>query len=244
MTPANPHQKIELRVHETTDEKPDYKIQMRHVYAIAREEGVRVMDVMVVQNPADRAWLGTADANGERSAVWVQLPAGAKDIEMEGGFHACCARVEDGKITSTAALVPGQTQFRVAYLLEPKDGKLEMAIHTPAPVGGMMLMVPEDQTGQITVTGLQRGQSFRARGDGMLMRSYTGRGLMPGQVVNLAVAELPQAAAEEGFWSGPKVIGIVGGVIVLLLCIVFLAARPARKAGGDERESPKEETAT
>ena len=193
MTPAEPTQKIEVSVYETTDQRPELKVQMRHVVAKATDEGLRVMDYLIVNNPGDRTWTGTVGADGKPAAMWVPLPAGVKDIEMDGAFHSCCAVLKDGKLVSTAPLMPGQSQFRIAYLVPGEGGKVSMTIEAPAPVGGMMLMVPEDQAGFANVEGLEKGQAFPANG-GTTMRAFMGRDIMPGQKVTLTMTGLPVLA--------------------------------------------------
>ncbi len=237
MTPATPSQKIEVPVYETTDKRPDLKIQMRHVVAKATGEGLRVMDYLIVNNPADRTWTGTVGPDGKPATMWVTLPAGATDIEMDGAFHSCCASVKDGKLVSTAPLVPGQSQFRVAYLVPGKGGKASMTIDAPAPVGGMMLMVPEDQAGFAKVDGLEKGDAFPINGNGTTMRAFMGRDIMPGQKIVLTMTGLPQAAEAVSFWSTPKIVGIVGGGVLLVLCVIFLVVKPGRKSGQAEAQA-------
>ena len=210
---------------------------MRHVVAKATDAGLLVMDFLIVNNPADRTWTGTVGPDGKPATMWVALPVGAKDIEMDGAFHECCARQEDGKLVSTAPLVPGQSQFRVAYLVPGEGGKASMTIEAPAPVGGMMLMVPEDQAGFANIEGLEKGQAFPADGNGAMMRAFMGRDIMPGQKITLTMTGLPEAVAPEGFWSTPKIVGIVGGAVLLVICVIFLVAKPGRKSGQAEAQA-------
>jgi hypothetical protein len=234
ITPDQPTQKIDVDVYETTDKRPDLKVKMRHVVAKATDEGLRVMDVLIVSNPADRTWTGAVGPDGKPAAMSVALPAGVKDIEMDGAFHSCCAVLKDGKLVSSAPLLPGQSEFRIAYLVPGKGGKASMTIETPAPVEGMILMVPEDQAGFANVEGLEKGEAYYAKGNGTTMRTFMGQDVMPGRKITLTMTGLPEAAQADGFWSTPKIAGIVGGGVLLVICIVFLIAKPGRKPGQAE----------
>jgi hypothetical protein len=236
MTPTTPSQKITVTVYEATDQRPDLKIQMRYVRADATAGGLHIADMMIVNNPTDRAWLGTAGPDGKRSAMWVALPAGVKDIEMDGEFHSCCARVEGGKVVSSAPLVPGQSQFGLAYLVPGDGGRAVATIDAPLPVRGMTVMVPEPQVDSIRVEGLEKSKTFPAKED-VVLRSFKGEGILPGQKIVLTMTGLPEAAAGESFWSTQKIVGIVGGALILVLCIIFLVARPRRKSGQAEAQA-------
>lgn len=237
MTPASPSQKIEVTIYETTDQRPELMIQMRYVRADATPEGLHIADMMIVNNPTDRAWLGSAGPDGKRSAMWVALPAGAKDIAMDGDFHECCARVEDGKVVSSAPLVPGQSQFSLEYMVPGDGGLASVTIDAPAPVRGMTVMVPEDQVGNIRVEGLEKSKTFPPKGMGVALRSFKGEGIVPGRKIVLTMTGLPLAAEGETFWTTQKIVGIVAGALILVLCIIFLAARPRRKSGQAEAQA-------
>jgi hypothetical protein len=236
MMPTKPSQKIEVTIYEATDKRPELNILMRYVHAFATAEGLHIADMLIVNNPADRAWLGSAGPDGTRSAMWVALPAGAKDIAMDGDFHECCARQEDGKVVSNAPLVPGQSQFRLEYIVPCGGGRASATIDAPAPVRGMTVMVPEEQVGIIQVEGLEKSKTFPSK-EGVVLRSFKGEGIMPGQKITLTMTGLPEAAEAEGFWSTPKVVGIVGGAVLLVICVIFLIAKPGRKSGQAEAQA-------
>jgi len=240
MTPDQPTQKIEVRVYETTNKRPDIKIPMRHVVAIARPEGLRVMDMMIVNNPAERSWTGAVGPDGKTAAVSVGLPAGARDIEMDGAFEPCCASVINGRLVSSAPLVPGQSQYRVAYLVPGAAGLANIDIDVPLATGMMIVLVPEDQSGNVKVEGLAKGDASPANGNGMMMRAFTGRDVAPGQKISLTITGMPEAAsAESAPWSTPQIVGIFGGGLILVLCAAFLLAKPGRKPAQAEAKASR-----
>ena len=89
----------------------------------------------------------------------------------------------------------------------------------------------------VLVEGLEKGQAFPADGNGTMMRAFMGRDIMPGQKITLTMTGLPEAVAPEGFWSTPKIVGIVGGAVLLVICVIFLVAKPGRKSGQAEAQA-------
>ena len=238
MTPTQSTQKINVTVYETTDKRPELAIKMRHIRAIATPEGLRVEDILVVNNPADRTWTGSPGADGKPRTMWVGLPAGATDLKMEGGFHSCCARVIDGKLVSSSPLAPGLLQCRVMYLLPGADSQARMEIDVPVPVGTMILMVPQSQAHNATIEGLERGGIFP--GDGKPMQSFVGRGIAPGQKVVLTMTGMPQAVetAPEGEWSTPQILGIVGVALLVVMFVLILAFKAGQRAAQASAGTP------
>ncbi|HVT88463.1 MAG TPA: hypothetical protein VHD56_06390, partial [Tepidisphaeraceae bacterium] len=54
----NPSAQIQVPVYETTNQAPEWQIRMRHVMVSHAEGLVRVMEMLAIDNPTDRAWLG------------------------------------------------------------------------------------------------------------------------------------------------------------------------------------------
>ena len=142
----------------------------------------------------------------------------------------------DGKLVSSSPLLPGQSQFRVMYLLGGADGKARVEIDAPAPVGGMILIVPRQQAENATVEGLEKGEVFP--GNGMPMQSFVGKGIAPGQKIVLTMTDMPQPVEAEGKWSTPQIMGIAGIAVLLILFVVILALKPGRKAAQASAETP------
>jgi hypothetical protein len=99
-----PQQRIDVTVYEATEQVPAWHVHMRHLMVQPVAGGVEVMDMLVVQNPADRAWVAAApgpDGKGKGQTFDLALPAGAKDVKLSGGFHDCCVKFEHGRIINT-----------------------------------------------------------------------------------------------------------------------------------------------
>jgi hypothetical protein len=144
MDASRAEQQIQVPVFETTESAPAWTVKMQHVMLEPTVEGVRVADMLAVENPTDRAWVGKAAADGKRRTLAFALPAGAKDVSFGGALHDCCTVVEDGKVFDSMALVPGVSQYRIGYTLPVNAGKADVAFTTVAPVKHLMVFVPDD----------------------------------------------------------------------------------------------------
>ena len=144
MDGSRAEQQIQVPVFETTESAPAWTVKMQHVMLEPTVEGVRVMDMLAVENPTDRAWVGQAGADGKRRTLAFALPAGAKDVSFGGALHDCCTVVADGKVFDSMALVPGVSQYRISYTLPVNNGNADVALTTVAPVKHLMVFVPDD----------------------------------------------------------------------------------------------------
>lgn len=210
----HPNQTIEVKVYETAEQAPAWSVRMRHVSAYPQPQGVRVVEMLAVDNPTDRAWIGLAGADGKRATVVLPIPGGAKDVQLGGGLHSCCVKVEDGRLTSTIALNPGLTKMQVAYTLEAKNGAVNVAVTAPAAVGHMMLFVPDDGT-QANPSGLEvAGVHDMGRGK---MRAFKAANLAAGQQTGVTLTNLPAEANTAAAKSSdaPKIIAAIGGALIL-----------------------------
>jgi hypothetical protein len=145
MDASRAEQQIQVPVFETTESAPAWTVKMQHVMLEPTVDGVRVTDMLAVENPTDRAWVGkAAGADGKRRTLTFALPAGAKDISFGGALHDCCTVVEDGKVFDSMAVVPGVSQYRIGYTLPVNNGEADVAFTTVAPVKHLMVFVPDD----------------------------------------------------------------------------------------------------
>jgi hypothetical protein len=247
MGPSNLDQLIRLKVYETTEAAPAWRISMRHVMTARVQGYLHVTEVWAINNPQDRSYIGVLDEapaesdaaepdgmhNQGRTTLILPLPAGAKQVQPGQGFHGCCVKVEEGRLVNTMPLLPGATEFRVDYLLPIEDGAFNLLLATPAPTGQMVIFLPDDGT-QVTVRGLETGDPFEA-GE-QRFRMYTAKQIEPGTdtglVIQLSEAELQSAAAAA---AGPTsqagtiklIAGVGAGLLVLAGAVVLL--RPAKK---------------
>jgi len=246
-------------VYETTDIQPAWTVAMRHLIVRPMDGQLFITEVWAVNNPTDKQYIGAApEASAEDAAVSEQiaasqadeahdsgrvtlvlpLPVNASHVQPGTGFHACCVKVEAGKIISTMPMDPGTTQMRVSYLIAPADGVFNLALAAPAPTGQLMVFLPDDET-QVAARGLSAGDTFKA-GD-KSFRMFTGKQIEAGADVGLTIqamqvpaesaAVTPTVGAAPGNADSSGQIKLVAGIGVGLLVVaaVFVLLMPAKK---------------
>jgi hypothetical protein len=236
---------LSVPVFESTETRPDWNVQMRHLIVQPADDGVHVMEVIAISNPSDRAWLGEKPgADGKRTVFTVPLPANATKVQLAGGFHECCAKIENGRITNTMALVPGVTQYQFAYVVPATNGTADITASFAVPVKSMMVLVPEGVSA--SAVGLE-GPKTVNMGNGNT-QYFKGADLAANKEVKLTVkasgtrtggsTTRTGAAARDDFDTAAavKAIGGVGLVLVFLLGGAFMfmksprQVRPSRQA--------------
>jgi hypothetical protein len=239
---VHPQQRINVAVYETTEQTPEWRVQMRHLMVQPVAGGVEVMDMMVVENPADRAWVGAAGDDGKRRTFEVAVPKGAKDLKLGGGYHDCCVTVEDGRIINTMAVIPGVTQYQMQYTLPvDKDGKAVVLTVAPAPVQHMMAFVSDDGS-TVVPAGIESAGSRKTEKGGAV-RMYQGKDMPAGKEASLTVSNIQAAsatgastetvagaAAEPITMKLPQVIAAAGTLLLVLFAVAFMLVRPGKSA--------------
>jgi hypothetical protein len=232
MDPTMPNAELQVPIYEVTEQQPKWTIKMRHVMVEPTEGGLQVMEMIAIENPSDRAWIGEPTPDGKHATFTLDLPAGAEQIQLVGGLHDCCTKIEGTKLTNTMALVPGQTQFRVVYGLPATDGKAEITIASPAPTSHLMVMLPDDST-TVTTTGLESGGSVDM-GKGKT-RFYKATSVAAGTELKLSVsnitAPVPKKLSSVGSGStqAAQLVAGAGALVIVLFGAAFLFLKGAPK---------------
>jgi hypothetical protein len=148
MSAAESAQSVEMTVFEATDVEPAWTIKMRHVILANSPAGVTVTDMIAVNNPTDRAWIGAKVSGGGKPVTLnLPLPAGATNVQFGSGFHECCTKVVEGRVVYSMALTPGDTQFQLSYTIAAdRNGAARVDLTAPAATGQLMVFVAEDGT--------------------------------------------------------------------------------------------------
>ena len=200
MDDTHAEQQVQVPVFESTETVPAWTVKMQHVMLEPTVEGVRVMEMLAVENPTDRAWVGTPPgADGKRRTITFAIPAGAKDVNFGGALHECCTSVEDGKVHDSMALVPGVSQYRIGYTIPVDKGNAELTFKTIAPVGHLMVFIPDDGS---TVKAEGIGNSGVADMGGGKTRFYRATELAAGAAVKLSISGISARASATAAATG------------------------------------------
>lgn len=243
MSPKRPDQVIQFTAYESTDAEPDWHVSVRHVTVQPARTGVKVTEMLVVQNPSDRAWRGAAVpvsapkaeqavvvSDTERVTLVLALPPRAMHLQLGQGFGAGRVKLEDGRLISSLPIVPGATRYLFAYMLPAHEGTVQLTLTAPAPVRHTMVMLPEGQL-DVTVDGLELLP--RREGAEKPMRVYQTAQMAENATATLtirsaqeptAAADYPAAAPTAG--GGEPIVARwvagVGGSLLLLGAVVVL----------------------
>jgi hypothetical protein len=192
-----PEQEMELVVYEATDQEPAWEIRMRHVIIEPAPSGLGVTEMLSVFNPADRSWTGKAGAAKKAVTLAIVLPAGATEVKA-GTAPNDVGTFEEGRVSYSAAMAPGATEFQIHYVLPAKNDAAEVTLVAPAATASLFVFLPDDGT-TVTTTELKKvetkpGMKLRANS-----RFYTAAPQKAGRRISFTVAGLsaakPSAAA-------------------------------------------------
>ena len=232
MNSEHPTQEIVVKVFETSDKDPQLQVAMWHLIVKPAEKGgMDVVEMLVISNMADSAYLGTPDAEGRRISVALSLPKGVKKVDQMGGaLHDCCTSVVDGRLLSKAPLAPGMSQLKFHYIAPTPKGKAEVKLVAPAAAKQLMVFVPQDSGGFSSDT-LKIGQVRNVHD--RPMQAYTLFDISAGQEISFTLSGMssPVPKASMLVSTLPKILAALGGVILVILCIVVLLIRRPETEG-------------
>lgn len=148
MDAAKPGANLDIVVYEVSEAAPSWKVALRHMVIEPSASGFAVSETLVVENPADRTWMGApADQHNRRATIAIPLPIGAERPELVQGFHGwCCSEHSDRSLIVQMPLMPGKTTFKFAYLAPVVEGVLDLRVTSPAEVVRLAIFVPDDNS--------------------------------------------------------------------------------------------------
>ncbi len=236
MDAAHSHQTITVKVYEVAEQTPDWQIAMRHIMLRPSADVLGVEEMVVVRNPTDRSWLSPLNEHGFRASLVLDLPADASDISLGGALHMHWAKIVAGRLYHTRPLVPGVSHLSLNYKIPVTNGQARVQVIAPVSIKRLMVFLPDDGT-HFQAEGLQM-TSYPDAGQ-KNMRAYMAPSELPaGQQTVLIVSNLPaadQGAADYVDRSAtlPQILAIIGGAVVLILCVVVLVIKPSKKRKAD-----------
>lgn len=233
MDVTNRQQTIEVTCYEVTEEKPDWRMVMRHVMVGRAEGGLMVAEIVVINNPGQRTWLGEKDPSGQVATCVLPVPTAATNVTLGKGFYNWSTTTyEPGRLVSKLPLMPGSTELQFRYNIPAEDGSAAIDIASDNNIDQMMIVVPAELESE-TVEGIKLGgtDSFGQQE----VRYYRTSNVQPGDSVHLVLSGLGAAsgaAAASTAASGTMntmriVVAVAAAVLVILAIVVLLKRRPA-----------------
>lgn len=242
---------IDLTVYEATDQEPAWKFKQRTL-AIAPLPGeLDIVETVDVENPEHRTWMGAPpDGAGRRATVRIPIVKGAREIELDAGFHGwCCSAVQDDVLVVQMPLMPGAKSFRFGYRVSVDADPMEVRATCTRPCDVLTVLVPMEGVNAKAIA-LMNGEP-RLVG-GMRVRTFEGFGVQAGTSAGVLLSALeapkpPPVAAmpaarphvRRSWWesaSAPVVIAVGVGVVIVGGAILLYLKPPAGKPG--RRKAP------
>jgi hypothetical protein len=188
MNADNPTQDISVKVFETTDKNPKWSVAMWHLVLLPAEKGgMKVTELLVVNNPADSAYLGAPNADGRQTAIALAMAKGAKGITMSGALEDWSTSVIGDSLVSKAPIIPGLSQFHLNYIVPRPDGTAEVNLVAPAAAKQLMVFVPKGSKGLKSDT-LKAGELVNI--SKRSMQVYAVSNVSEGQKISFSVGAL------------------------------------------------------
>ncbi len=234
----HPRQDIEVVCFASTDVPPAWKISMRHLMAVPEAGGLRVTEMMVVENPGQRTWIGRKEGGPKLVTTSFPLPADAKDVQLGRGFHKwCCSTLINGSLVNHLPLMPEASEMTYSYLMPAKNGVVALDLTAPATVESTMVVLPSMLHAE-TLTGLSFGGE-QSMGEGTV-GVYMAAAMNAGQKATMSIGGVPEMAPGSAMpaATGPsaqpatpkaaqtqspagadmaKLIAGIGGVLILVI---------------------------
>jgi hypothetical protein len=220
MHASPPDQRVTVVVYEPSEKAPQWIIKARHLFVKRIDEGFYVKDMMVVESPTDRAWVGRADAKGLRTTLELQLAKNTGRVDFYAGFDRLGTELIEGKLVNRTPLLPGTSQYQFGYIVPITDGQAVINVYNPADTGQLVVIMPDDGS-KATVTGLSEGEA--AEMGPQKVRIFSAQDVKAGQGIGVTLSGLaetapaspaplrPKAAAN----AFPQTMALVGGGVVL-----------------------------
>ncbi len=234
MDASHPQQQIDVVCYEPTEQPPAWHVQMRHIMLAQAPGGVTVTEVMVLENPASRTWIGVPIGSSKRVTTAFDLPHGARDIKLGDGFHDwCCSTYAEGRLINHLPLMPKSTEMMFSYFVPSKNGTAAIDITAPSPVDNMMVLVPESLKTD-SVKGLEPGGTQKM--DEGNVSAYLASNVKAGDHVSVVLTGLAAGEAAPGIAGGggstqvARIVAAVGGGLIVIAAVVMFLFRVG--AGG------------
>lgn len=219
-----PQSTVTLTVYETTNDPSVITLESRGVIISGADKPnsmIETFEILSLTNRSDRAYIGN-----DGVVLQVPLPKGTTQIIQQPGFDFGQPRVEDGVLTTTGAVLPGNSDAMFAYLVPYSGTKATLEFGSIMPTSALSVLVEED-TFEISSPAMQDAGTAEIAG-----RRYhvlTVERPVVGDVVSVNVSNLPRGGTGDSR-RGPLFAGIAAVVgLAIAGALAFQLVRQRRQ---------------
>jgi len=218
---------LQLTVYDTTRSDTSIRISMQHTVMTEGEGRLFVRQIMRIENPGDKAFIGTVPVskNAYRTLSF-HLPHGATNVQAGDGFMSCCVGRDQNGFYDTMEVLPGSKDVVLYYELPVNSEHFKFRDITPYPVQSYVALIKR-QRASVTSDTLSVLDTAADK-----------------QFVQLAANNIQRGAVIpirfENFLQPPRDYGayFVGLFVVVLIGGIFLAYKSNRGNQTQTREGP------
>ncbi|MBN1887688.1 MAG: hypothetical protein JW850_06845 [Thermoflexales bacterium] len=131
---------LPVTVYESTSDPALIRLDRLHLILAVQAGSLQVSEVWAVSNASDRVYL-----DGDGASLRVQLPAGATNLEFQGGEWGERYLPVEGGFVDTEAVRPGEQAHQLVFsFVLPYDGRsLDVALPLAYPLNRVDLLLPD-----------------------------------------------------------------------------------------------------
>ena len=210
---------VDMLVYETTTDNFGIAVERAHIFVTVSDTGLSVSELYVFNNPTDRTYIGK-EADGLPMTAEFALPLESHSLDFDDGSMGGRFLAVEGGFADTEPQWPGSTQVLFSYEVNCPAGKCDLSREIAHPISNLNVLINETGAAVSSEVLIFQGTQD-AQGQSFL--NYVGRGLTPGQRLDLqvrmpgvsAATPVPQAVGTQSLpW-------ILLGTLVTVLILVY-----------------------
>lgn len=226
-----PQQTVDLTVYETTTDASVLRVNSRSIVIAGASPELRavdVMDIVIVENTADRTYVG--DSSGV--VLRIPLPQGAQEISPQPGFDYGQPRLEGNVLLTTGPVPPGSHTIVLSYTVPYSGTRATLSIGTAMPTGTLRVLV-RDGTYELDSRSLIDTGTVEV--SGVTYRVLAVDAPVVGDTHVVQVSGLPRTGLLLDLPLGPSIAIAVGTLGLLVALVLTVIALRRRRAGPQEQ---------
>lgn len=216
----------ELRVFEVGSEIDKVEVSNHHMIIERKDDGLHVNEIMIVDNSAPTAYLGSGASHADKAGIRLGLPASIKAFEPGMGAEEGTLVAQGRELMSLRPVPPGQRPLSFTYHV-PLSGRMDLSHRFYFPTRTFVVMI-DDPRLKLESKALTYAGS-REQG-GKKYEMYTGSDMETGKEVQIRVIG-------ASFWSNPAIYPwlavpfVIAGVLIFARRMSVRAPSPAAAGG-------------
>ncbi len=236
----------ELTVFEVGKEIDKVEVSNHHIIIERKDDGLHVNEIMIVDNSAPTAYLGSGASHADKAGIRLGLPASIKAFEPGMGAEEGTLVVQGRELMSLRPVPPGQRPLSFNYQV-PVSGRMDLSHRFYFPTRTFVVMIDTKMTGadgKVRDSGLKlesKSLTYAGARDqgGKKYEMYTGTNLETGK-------EVPIRVIGANFWSNPAIYPwlavpfVIAGVLIFARRMSVRAPSPVAAGGAPIPFGPRE----